>query len=133
MRLANLRALMSFPNHYDVFVLREPKTVFRACFGDGEQALRFSFQSNYESNRQPPHPADLHATVVRMAVSMFEDAEVPTRFARKNPKRIGTHVAKVELVPGFGVCLADTSAPGHWSIWGTPGDLARMVVSVAAV
>ena len=132
MRLADLRVTVAFPNHYDVLVLREPKTVFRACFGDDEQAVRSSFRSNFETGRAP-HPADLHATIIRMAVSVFEDSEVPTRFARKNPRRIGTHVAKVGLVPGRGVCLADTSGPGHWSIWGTPEELAGMVVDVAAV
>lgn len=121
---------MAFPNRYEVAVLREAKTVYRACFGVDSGTLLDSFRSNYELDRQPPHPADLHATVIRMALSTFEDDAVPRRFARRNPARIGTHIATVELLPGFGICIADTSGPGHWSIWGIPDHLVRMVTDV---
>jgi hypothetical protein len=80
-------------------------------------------RSNYETGR-PTHPADLRATVLHMAVSMFEDAEGLSPLARRRPDRVGTHVARVLLRPDRGICLADTGSPGHWSIWGFRDELA---------
>jgi hypothetical protein len=68
-----------------------------------------------------------------MAVSMFEDAEVLSRLARRRPDRVGTHLPRVELQPGRGICLADTGSRGHWSIWGLPDQLAACVVEVMLV
>ena len=45
-----------------------------------------------------------------------EDAEVLLRLARRRPDRIGTHLVRVELQPGRGICLADTGSRGHWSV-----------------
>ena len=49
-------------------------TVFRGCHDAKGAALVDAMRSNYEVGR-PAHPADLRATVLHMAVSMFEDAE----------------------------------------------------------
>jgi hypothetical protein len=124
---------MAFPDRYEALVLQEAKTVYRACFGADGGALLDSFRSNYELDRQPPHPGDLHATVIRMALSTFEDDAAPRRLASRNPARIGTHIAMVELIPGRGICIADTSGPGHWSIWGIPDQLVGMVTDVKTV
>ena len=106
--------------------------VFRGCHDAGGAALVDAMRSNYETGR-PAHPADLRATVLHMAVSMFEDAEVLLRLARRRPDRVGTHVARVELLPGRGFCLADTGSRGHWSVWGIPDQLAGCVVDVTPV
>lgn len=115
-----------------VALLERPMTVFRGCGGAGRLALVDAVRSNYETGR-PAHPADLRATVLHMAVSMFEDAEVLLRLGRRRPDRIGTHLARVELQPGCGICLADTGSRGHWSVWGIPTELASCVVDVVAV
>lgn len=112
-----------------VALLERPMTVFRGCDG---AAVVDAMRSNYETGR-PAHPADLRATVLHMAVSMFEDAEPLLRLARRRPDRIGTHLARVELQPGRGICLADTGSRGHWSVWGIPDELASCVVDVVPV
>jgi hypothetical protein len=68
-----------------------------------------------------------------MAVSMFEKADTIERLARRHPARIGTHVMSLALQPGYGVCVADTSGPGHWSVWGVPTQLQAFVTSVRTV
>jgi hypothetical protein len=68
-----------------------------------------------------------------MAVSMFEDPDVVVMQARRRPDRVGTHIARIEMQPGHGVCVADTGGPGHWSIWGIPAQLADFVANVTAV
>ncbi len=82
---------------------------------------------------RPTHPADLRATVLHMAVSMFEDGDLLARLASRRPDRIGTHLARVELERGRGICLADTGSRGHWSVWGVPGELAECVVEIVPV
>jgi hypothetical protein len=115
-----------------VSLLERPMTVFRGCHSADRAALADAMRSNYETGR-PAHPADLRATVLHMAISMFEDAEVLIRLGRRRPDRVGTHVARVELRPGRGICLADTGSRGHWSIWGIPDGLAGCVVDVTLV
>lgn len=75
-----------------------------------------AMRSNYEAGR-PPHPAERRAVAVYMAVSIFEDGELLRRLALRRPDRIGTHLARIELRPRLGICLADTGSKGHWSIW----------------
>ncbi len=122
-------------NHTDihVFVLQEQRTLYRACFGSARRDLLHAVSSNYEIDRQPPHPADLRATALHMAVSGFEDAQSLTRLASRRPDRIGTHIATLQLEPGKGVCLADTGGAGHWSIRGIPAQPADFVVDVVGV
>lgn len=115
-----------------VALLERPMTVFRGCDDVGRAALVDAMRSNYETGR-PAHPADLRASVLHMAVSMFEDAEVLLRLARRRPDRIGTYLARIELQPGHGICLADTGSRGHWSVWGILDELASCVVDVVPV
>ncbi len=55
-----------------VAVLERSMTVFRGCHDEEGVALVDAMRSNYETGRAP-HPADLRATVLHMAVLMFED------------------------------------------------------------
>lgn len=115
-----------------VDVVRRETTLYRGCHGPGTLELVRAMQSNYEAGRQP-HPAERKAIVTFMAVSMFEDGERLRRFALQRPDRIGTHLARVELRPGLGICLADTGGSGHWSIWGLPQQLVQCVVDVVPI
>lgn len=85
--------------------------------------------SNFQACRSP-HPADRHATLLYMGVSMFDRPEPITRLARVFPERIGTHLVRVDLAPGQGFCVADTGQAGHWSVWGVP---TRFVACISAV
>ncbi len=106
--------------------------MYRGCHGSGGAAARDAMRSNYEAGRSP-HPTALRATVLHMAVSMFEADEVLLRLARRRPDRVGTHLARLELQPDRGICIADTGSAGHWSVWGIPDQLAACVVDVELV
>lgn len=122
-----------FEMEFRVVVLGDSHTLYRACHGRDRRALERAFTSNFQAGREPPHPADLHATVLHMAVSMFEKRENLGRMARRRPDRIGTHIATLGLEPGHGVCIADTGGAGHWSVWGVPAQLTAFVTDVQAV
>jgi hypothetical protein len=68
-----------------------------------------------------------------MALSTFDDAGKLLPFARMRPDRVGSHIARLELRPGSGICFADTVSDGHFSVWGRADVLAAHVVSVEAV
>jgi hypothetical protein len=86
-------------------------------------------RSNYERNRST-HPEHRRATVLHMAVSMFENRDVVATLCLRNPQRLGEYIAEVDLEPGKGVCVARTGSTGHWSVWGRPAQLKRYVSSV---
>lgn len=125
--------MVRFETEFRVVVLGEPLTLYRACHGLDRRAVERTLMSNFQARREPPHPADLHATVLHMAVSMFQKRENLERMARRRPDRIGTHIATVALEPGHGVCIADTGSAGHWSVWGLPLQLMAFVTGVQAV
>jgi hypothetical protein len=61
--------------------------LYRACSvgwpGDVDD-----MRSNYERNRST-HPEDRRATVLHMAVSMFENRDVVATLCLRNPQRLG--------------------------------------------
>jgi hypothetical protein len=122
--------MAGFESEYHVFVLQEPMQLFRAIV-DPDQ-IEEDFKSNYERGRSP-HPADLRATVLHMAVSLFEDPRTVARVARRAPNRLGRYIVTIEIRPGFGVCVADTSGPGHWSVWARPAQLREFVTDVSDI
>lgn len=61
------------------------------------------------------------------------DQDVVARQARRRPDRVGSLPARIELQPGHGVCVADTSGPGHWLICGIPAQLASFVADVVEI
>ena len=119
-----------FPIRVDV--VRRRTTLYRGGHGSGMRDVLIAMRSNYEAGRQP-HPAERKAIVTFMAVSMFEDGERLRHFAQQRPARIGSYIARVDLQPGLGICLADTGGEGHWSIWGLPNRLAECVVEVVPI
>jgi hypothetical protein len=121
------------PVEYLVHVVQEPMVLHRTCFGADARAVEAGLMSNYEARRQPPHPADLHATILHMAVSMFEDWSKLEAMARRRPERLGTHIMTVHLQAAQAFCVADTASKGHWSVWGVPAQLAALVTDVREV
>lgn len=104
----------------------EPLTLYRGCHGSQMDDLIEAMRSNYEVGR-PPHHAERRAVVTYMAVSMFEDADVLRRIARRRPDRVGTHLARVELLPGRGICRADTGSARPTRSWDESGSADRML------
>lgn len=100
-------------------VLDEELRLYRACSGPGNPAHIDSFRSHYEL-RRPPRGVEAWATVLYMAVSMFETAVPCWSLMERTRGRIGDHVAELRLGPGLGICVARTGGPLHWSVWGRP-------------
>jgi hypothetical protein len=115
-----------------VLEVDEPVTLYRGCHGSEPATLTDAMRSNYERDRRP-HPAERRAIALYMSLSMFDSPEPIRWAARRRPDRVGSHIARVELRPGRGFCRADTSGPGHWSVWGLPRQLAASVVEVFAI
>lgn len=122
--------MSAFPIVVDA--VRAPVTLYRGCHGTDAAAVLACMRSNYEVGRSP-HPGERRAIALYMAVSMFEDGALLQRVALRRPSRVGTHLARVELLPAQGICISDTGSAGHWSVWGLPGQLAECVLDVTAI
>lgn len=121
-----------------VSVLTKPKTLWMLVDGEDKNEPDKHFHSNFALD-SPPHPSARFATVIYMAVSMWDETglEELESLAAINPQA-GRFVAQVDLKPKHkskptGICVADTGAPGHWSVWGTPTKLGRCLADIKAV
>ena len=119
---------MSMLRTIEVVVLEEPMRLFRIVPQQESSQFEDAFRSHYELGRLPRGPED-RAAAVHMAISMFDRAEVAASLAERVPK-LGGHVATMDLRPGFGVCVAKTGGPAHWSVWGRPPQLLACVTDV---
>jgi hypothetical protein len=75
---------------------------------------------------------ETYAAIIHMGLSMFDQYEQAAKLARAIPK-LGDFIATVELIPGLGTCIAKTSRPGHWTVWGRPEQLLECVAGVVEV
>lgn len=103
----------------DVRVLDEEMRLYRACAGSADGVALDSFRSHYELKR-PPRGPENRATVIHMALSMFEEPEPCWNLIERTRGKIGDQVAELRLAPGHGICVAKTAGPLHWSVWGRP-------------
>jgi hypothetical protein len=111
-----------------VRVLDTEMRLFRICGASTDPAHLDSFRSHYELQRSPRGP-EVWATVIHMAVSMFE-TDAPCRgLIDRTRGRIGDRVAELRLGLGHGVCVAKTGGPLHWSVWGRPDELQAAIRS----
>jgi hypothetical protein len=123
-----MRSLLS---NVDVRVLDEEMRLYRACAGSAGGVALDSFQSHYEL-RRPPRGPENRATVIHMALSMFEEPELCWHLIERTRGKIGDQVAELRLTPGHGICVAKTAGPLHWSVWGRPEALRDAVASLMA-
>jgi hypothetical protein len=114
------------PSPYAVHVVDDEITLHRPCFGADDPLLLYALRSNHENGRAGAEVNALLAT----SVSMFERVETVTRLARRRPERVGSHIMTVILLPEFGFYRAETGAPGHHSIWGSPHRLLECITAV---
>ncbi len=121
-----------FESEFHVVVVREPMMLYRVCHTDrvGSEPFLNDLRSNYERGRRRRH-LDVHAIVIHMALSTFDDLKAARRMSHQFPHQLGEYVATLTIEPGLGVCAARTAGPRHWSIWGDPLQLRGCVDDVA--
>lgn len=112
-------APMSLIRRVDVRVLETEMRLYRVCHASAEAGQLQSFRSHFALER-PPRGPENRATVIHMAVSMFETADACWKLIDRTRGKIGDRVAELQLVPGHGVCVAKTGGPLHWSVWARP-------------
>jgi hypothetical protein len=83
-------------------------------------------RSNLQRGK-PPIRVEVSNAMIHMGVSMWASLETAKRLSRKFPN-VGEHVFEVRLRSDLGIWLAETSSPGHFTVWGRPADLLRCVV-----
>lgn len=122
----------SYQDEFAVRVVRGSMSLWRICASDGsdQHALLEDFRSNYEKRRSKARKLDAHATVIQMALSMWTDPDHATKLSRGLPRQLGGHIARLEIQPGNGVCVAETGSRSHRSVWGRPLQLAAFVADV---
>jgi len=111
--------MRSLLTNVDVRVLDSEMRLYRACASSAGGAALDSFRSHYELKR-PPRGPENRATVIHMALSMFEEPEPCWTLIERTRSKIGDHVAELRLTPGHRICVAKTAGPLHWSVWGRP-------------
>jgi hypothetical protein len=112
---------MADENQYqDVFVatvVRTPVVLWRICTADGsdQHALLDDFRSNYEKRPSKVRKLDAHAAAIQMALSTWIDPDAAVRLSRRLPGQLGEYVARLEIQPGDGVCVAESGPRTHRS------------------
>lgn len=114
------------PREVRVRILDDEPRLYRACFGPTDAGPADSFRSHYELER-PPRGVEAWATVIYMAVSMFQTVAPCWHLIKRTRGRIGDHVADLRLGPDRGVCAAKTGGWLHWSVRGRPEALQAAV------
>lgn len=119
---------MSLLRLVEVWVVEEELGLYRVVPAEGSDGFESAFCSHYELGR-PPRGPENRAMTIHMAVSIFDREEVARELAIRVPK-LGGHVARLDLQPGQGICVAKTGGPAHRSVWGRPAQLASFVADV---
>jgi hypothetical protein len=123
--------MRSLVANVDVRVLDEEMRLYRACASSADGVDLDSFRSHYELKR-PPRGPENRATVIHMALSMFEGPEPCWNLIERTRGKLGNHVAELRLTPGRGICVAKTAGPLHWSVWARPEVLHEAVAALRA-
>ncbi len=123
------------PSELVIEPLLEPRVVFRVTFATSthdREALLRSLTSNYEL-RQRPRKIERIYSVLHCAISTWTSEDAARANAHAWPKN-GDHIARLELVPGLGVCVdRPQDASEHRSLWAAPDQVLRCVVDVESV
>lgn len=120
------------PSELVVEPVMEPRVVFRSTFAttrhDREALLR-SLTSNYEL-QQKPRKIERIYSVVHFAISTWTSEDAARANALAWPKN-GDHVARLLLLPEFGICMdRPQSESEHRSLWAAPDQVLQCVADV---
>jgi hypothetical protein len=120
------------PSELIVEPVLEPRVVFRVTFAasrhDREALLR-SLTSNYELQQRPRKIEKMYS-VLHFAISTWTSEDAARANVHAWPKN-GDHIARLDLLPGLGVCV-DRPWEGfeHRSLWAAPDQVLRCVADV---
>ena len=94
--------------------------------------LRIDFLS-YHARGIPPRHDDPFTRRVWDGVSVYDSEQRARRVARQYPM-LGGYIAMLDVpVPSAIRSERTGSRPGHWTLWGDPDELQRLVLSVSSV
>jgi hypothetical protein len=127
---------ISLPPNVPLELIVEPvleaRVVFRVTFATSRhdrQALLRSLTSNYEL-QQRPRKIEKIFSVLHFAISTWTSEAAARAIVHAWPKN-GDHIARLDLLPGLGVCVDRPSeASEHRSLWAAPDQLLHCVAEV---
>ena len=122
------------PSELVVEPVLEPRAVFRVTFATSpydREALLRSLTSNYEL-QQKPRKIERIYSVLNFAISTWTSEDAARANARAWQKN-GDHIARLDLLPGLGVCV-DRPREGseHRSLWAVPDQVLRRLPMLGA-
>jgi hypothetical protein len=120
------------PSELVVEPVLEPRVVFRLTFAvsrhDREALLR-SLISNYEL-QQKPRKIERIYTILHFAISTWTSADAALANAHAWPRN-GDHIARLDLLPGLGICIDRPQGQSeHRSLWTAPDQVMQCVAEV---
>lgn len=123
------------PSELIVEPVLEPRVVFRvtnAASRHDREALLRSLTSNYEL-QQKPRKIERIYSVLHFAISTWTSEEAARAIAHAWPKN-GDHIARLDLLPGLGICVDRPSVGSeHRSLWAAPDQVLHCVADVRSV
>lgn len=132
MPLTSISLPPDVPSELIVEAVLEPQVVFRVTFAtslNDTEALVRSLTSNYEL-RQRPRKIEKIYSVLHFAISTWTSENAARASAQAWPKN-GDHIARLDLLPGLGVCVDRPRARSeHRSLWAAPDQVLRCVADV---
>jgi hypothetical protein len=120
------------PSQLVVEPVLEPRVVFRVTFATSRhdrEALLRSLTSNYEL-QQRPRKIEKIFSVLHFAISTWTSEAAARAIVNAWPKN-GDHIARLDLLPGLGICVDRPSeASEHRSLWAAPDQVLQCVADV---
>jgi hypothetical protein len=92
---------------------------------------RADFSSNQSRGRRLENPTSERLRLWS-GISVYETAHGARQTARKYPA-IGRYIAELEIPDEGAFVFEKTLGPGHYTLWGSPDEVERCVVSITAV
>jgi hypothetical protein len=89
-------------------------------------------RSNYERGKKV-RLIERNDVLIHMGISTFATFEGAAALARSYWPKVGTFVAELRLVEGYGFQYTRANLKGHLTIWGRPDELQAVAEAVSAI